>query len=104
MSSMQILVDLYKLDQEIQKAKLQQNYGYALKLLDEVIKIKQFFPNKLGLSKSIADKAYILEMCGLNKEALNYYFIAQKTANNTPNFHFLNEINNKINELSNNLV
>ena len=60
---MDILVKIYRVESEIQRAKAAGNYAKALSLYDQLIEMKQHLPNRLGLAKSVAEKAYLLENC-----------------------------------------
>ncbi len=99
METMHDLVDLYRLEQEIQRAKLDKNYNLVLELYSKIIEIKQQFPNRLGLAKTLTEKAYILERHGFHKDALELYRTANNMALGTPNREFLNLIQSKMKEL-----
>ena len=104
LSPMKKIVNLFKLEQEIQKAKLQGQYNLALNLYNQVIAIKQELPNKLGLAKTIAEKGFLLEQCGYQQDALRTYNIAANIAQGTPNLHFLETIDDRIKILTSNSI
>ena len=94
--NMQPVIDLFRIELEIQRAKLQKQYSVALALYDQVISIKQQVPNKLGLAKTVAEKAFLLEQLGHLPEAYHTYQCAQQIANGTPNQEFIASINQRI--------
>ena len=96
LSPMKKIVNLFKLEQEIHKAKFQGQYNLALSLFNQVIAIKQELPNKLGLAKTIAEKGFLLEQCGYQQDALRTYNIAANIAQGSPNLHFLQTIDQRI--------
>ncbi len=102
LSPMKKIVNLFKLEQEIQKAKFQGQFNLALNLYNQVIAIKQELPNKLGLAKTIAEKGFLLEQCGYHQDALSTYNIATNIAQGSPNLHFLETINERRKILMNN--
>ncbi len=99
MASMNDLVNLYKIEQEIQITKLQGNYQHLLNLYSQIIKMKSKFPNRLGLAKSISEKAFLLEQLGYRKEAINQYHFAKQVAHGTPNKDFIHVIENRIDKI-----
>ena len=102
LSPMKKIVNLFKLEQEIHKAKFQGQYNLALSLFNQVIAIKQQLPNKLGFAKTIAEKGFLLEQCGYQQDALHTYNIAANIAQGSPNLHFLETIDDRIKILLNN--
>lgn len=98
-TGMQPLVNLFRMELEIQRAKAQNQWTYVLELYDQVILIKEQCHNKLGLAKSIAEKAFVLEQLGYSSQALENYHLAEKVANGTPNREFLDTISNRINAM-----
>ena len=102
LSPMKKIVNLFKLEQEIHKAKFQGQYNLALSLYNQVIAIKQELPNKLGLAKTIAEKGFLLEQCGYHQDALSTYNIATNIAQGSPNLHFLEIIDERRKILMNN--
>jgi len=96
LNNMQPVIDLFRIELEIQRAKLQKQYAVALSLYDQVINIKKQVPNKLGLAKSIAEKAFLLEQMGQLPEAYRTYQFAQEVANGTPNHEFIQTIAQQI--------
>jgi tetratricopeptide (TPR) repeat protein len=93
---MQPLIDLFRIELEIQRAKLQRQYQTALQLYDQAIKIKQNVPNKLGLAKTVAEKAFLLEQLGQIEAAQQQYQYAENIAMGTPNIEFLSTISEKL--------
>lgn len=98
---MKPVLDLFRLEQEIQRAKLRGNLALAIQLYDQIIAIKQQLPNnKLGLAKSIAEKGFTLEQCGFHREALRSYQAASEIAQGSPNIDFCRTIETHIQTLS----
>ncbi|MHA1584572.1 MAG: hypothetical protein ACTSVU_09455 [Promethearchaeota archaeon] len=100
---MEKLVDLFRIEQEIEKAKHANNLNHALKLYNQVILIKQQISNKLGLAKTYAEMAFLLEQKGSYQEA---YYLLSKAANiseNSPNRQFNSIISSRIHSLSHHL-
>ena len=98
-TGMQPLVNLFRMELEIQRAKAQNQWTLVLELYDQIIKIKEHCHNKLGLAKSIAEKAFVLEQLGYTHQALENYHLAENVANGTPNVNFLDTISNRINSI-----
>ena len=95
-TGMQPIVNLFRMELEIQRAKAQNQWALVLQLYDQIIAIKQQSHNKLGLAKSIAEKAFVLEQLGHAQEAIESYHIAENVANGTPNVEFLHTISDRI--------
>lgn len=93
---MQPLVNLFRMELEIQRAKAQNQWTLVLQLYDQIITIKEQCRNKLGLAKTIAEKAFVLEQLGHSHEALQNYHLAENVANGTPNVEFLHTIADRI--------
>jgi tetratricopeptide (TPR) repeat protein len=94
------LVYLFRLEQDIQRAKLEGNYQFAIQIYDEIISIKQNLPNKMGLVKSITQKAFLLEQLGFPQDALHSYYSAVEIAKISPNKQYVNEIVSHINRIT----
>jgi tetratricopeptide (TPR) repeat protein len=104
LNGMKSLVDLFRLEQEIQRAKLQNQNQYALQLYDQVINLKSQLPNRFGLAKTVAEKAFLLEQCGYYREALQSFQIAANITKSSPNQEFSRYISQQIDTLSNRLA
>ena len=99
MPSMIDVVRLFKLEQEIIKAKNQGNLALALKFYNEILLIKQEISNLLGLAKSYAEKGFLLNQFGEKNEALQSYRKAAEIAQNSKNPEFLAIITQQISVL-----
>ena len=97
---MKALLDLYKLEQMTQRAKIQGDYQQSLQLYDQIIALKQNLPNRLGLAKSMADKAFLLEQMGYPRDALQVYSSTAQLIHKSPNRQFKEIIDQRINHLS----
>jgi len=104
LNGMKSIVDLFRLEQEIQRAKLQNQNQYALQLYDQVITLKSHLPNRFGLAKTIAEKAFLLEQCGYYREALQSFQMAVNITKSSPNQEFSQYLNQQINTLSSRLA
>ena len=98
--SMDILVKIYRVESEIQRAKATGNYAKALSLYDQLIEMKKVLPNRLGVAKSIAEKAFLLENCEFYQDALNTYLMAAQISFDSPHKKFKEMINERIQRLS----
>ena len=61
--------------------------------------LKKQYPNRLGLAKTLTEKAYILEQFGFHKDAFRLYLSSKEIARGTPNQDFLNVIQLKIKKI-----
>ena len=100
--SMDILVKIYRIESEIQKAKAIGDLQKALILYDQVLDLKQKLPNRMGLAKTIAEKGLLLENSGFFNEALDHYQNAALITKNSPNTLFKKQLSQKIDEIQSN--
>ena len=96
---MREIVKLFQLEQEIARAKDMGNVVLALKKYNEIILIKERISNKLGLAKTFAEKGYLLNEIGYNKEAYSYFIQALELAKDSKNLDFINLLSNQIHEI-----
>lgn len=95
-STMKPIVELFRLESLIQQLKAQGQFQMALQYYDQVIHIKQGINNRLGLAKTIAEKAFLLEQLGRRSDALQMYQTARQIAADSPNDEFLSLIAQRI--------
>jgi tetratricopeptide (TPR) repeat protein len=96
---MKPIVELFRLESAIQQYKARGQFELALQFYDKIIQIKQDLSNKLGLAKTIAEKAYLLEQMGFRNEAVQNYQYAWQIAGNTPCEDFVASIQQRLNFL-----
>ncbi len=99
-NSMSGIVQFFRVEQEIQRAILSGKVQDALKLYDEILIIKQRYPNRLGYAKTLSEKAHLLEVNGYAREAFEVYSQAALIANTSTNSVFQTEILQKIERLN----
>ena len=99
-NGMRQIVDLYRIENEIQQAKARGNIKKALQLYDIVIEMKSSLPNRLGLVKTIAEKGFLLENCQFYNDALSEYQTAFKIADHSTKSPMLQTISERIFMLS----
>jgi tetratricopeptide (TPR) repeat protein len=102
LNGMQPLIYLHRAELEIQKLKANGDFEKVLNLYDSMIQIKQSFPNRLGLAKTVVDKAWVCEQIGDRFQALSLYQYAHQIANGSANNQFVHNIAQKIQSLQNN--
>lgn len=102
MASMQDIVRLYQLEQKIILAKKHGNLSIVLSFYNEILQIKNEISNRLGLAKTYADIAEMLNKYGDPKGALKSYLCAAEIAQNSKNIEFNNLIHEKITKLKEN--
>lgn len=91
------IVELFRIEQEIKRAKSQGVISTTLvDLYDHAILIKNQISNRLGLAKTYAEKAQVLEQMGLHQDALKTISKAAEIAKNSPNHQFRAILNNQI--------
>src|SRR6056297_3546024 len=90
--SMDLLVKIYRIESEIQKAKAKGAIKNALIFYDQVIELKQRLPNRMGLAKTIAEKGFLLENSGFYSEALEQYQNAANITKASPSTMFKREL------------
>jgi hypothetical protein len=100
MKEMRDVIELYKANQELEFAKKQGNHMLALELYNRIIMMKQHLSNKLGIAKSVAEKANLLERMGFQNKALEEYLNAYQIVAESSNKEFFQIIQNKIQELN----
>ena len=93
------IIELFRIEQEIKKAKSQGMLSNALDLYDHAIHIKNQISNRLGLAKTYAEKAHLLEQMGFHQDALESITRAAEIAKNSPNQQFRALLNIQIQNL-----
>ena len=93
---MKPIVELFRLESSIQQLKAKGQYELALQYFDQIIQIKQNLPNRLGLARTVVEKAYLLEQLGFRQDALQNYQYAWQLAENTIHTDLLQNIADRI--------
>ena len=101
MGSMNQIVELFRIEQEIKKAKSQGMLSNALDLYNHAIMIKNQISNRLGLAKTYAEKAHLLEQMGFHQDAFKSLSQATEIAKSSPNRQFLAILDEQIQILHN---
>ena len=101
MGSMNQIVELFRIEQEIKKAKSQGMLSTALDIYKHAITMKNQISNRLGLAKTYAEKAHLLQQMGFPQDALDSISQAAEIAKNSPNQQFLTLLHNQIQTLHN---
>ena len=99
MNTMTPIVNLFRLEQQLTQSRMQGNYAEVLAIYDAIIQIKEQLPNRLGLAKSLSEKAFVLEQLGMTGDALKTYRASAAVANGTPNRQFLEMVGARIGQL-----
>jgi tetratricopeptide (TPR) repeat protein len=93
---MKPIIELFRLESTITQLKNQGQFELALQYYDQVIQLKQNLPNRMGLAKTAAEKAYLLEQLGYRQDALQYYQYASTLVQNSPNQEFVRNLTERI--------
>ncbi|MCF2139064.1 MAG: hypothetical protein K9W44_03310 [Candidatus Lokiarchaeota archaeon] len=97
---MKDIIELYKLAQNLEIAKKNENYPLALEIYNQIIKLKLQLSNRFGIAKSMAEKANLLEHLGFHQKALEEYLQAFRFVEDSNNREFSSIIDQKIVELN----